>query len=463
MRPGSARHKAQQSIVPAPDKGLIAVVRSPSPSYEKAGAVFAIVLSIILTGPAIAPVRAATWYVDARTTRPGPGTLQAPLRDLQDALNRARDGDTVRIAAGTYRAAAEPYVEELCGNCAEHRTRVEASRGFLIQGKGLLLIGAGADANGTRLVTGAGYGVLFLDAHGSRLEGVRVTGGIRDADGNATDAGVVVRNGRVTITHCAISDNDHRDTTVVVGIGGVFGREGAELYILDNRIENNGWDGVALYRGASAVIADNVIRKGRGAGVGITWDAQATVVRNDVSEFWKGIGSFGNTRVVVRNNRVHHNLGWGIVASGSSFMDATNNAVVRNGNCGMALWSDSIQGRFANNLVYQNGWRKQWVCPCVGIWDYGQSKGFSLRNNVVYANEKGEYKAVEFDEDKPGPPWDPTGHDGNLSVDPQLADTVLYRLQADSPLIDAGDTLISDPDGSRSDIGVYGGPAANRR
>jgi len=34
------------------------------------------------------------------------------------------------------------------------------------------------------------------------------------------------------------------------------------------------------------------------------------------------------------------------------------------------------------------------------------------------------------------------------------------RLDPASPLIDAGDPTILDPDGSRSDIGIYGGPAA---
>jgi hypothetical protein len=409
----------------------------------------------------IIPVPAAqssTLYLNASATRSGDGSLRLPWRDLQQAIDEAGDGDTLRLAAGTYVAVPEIFEDPLCGNCREHQTAVTASRGFLIQDKSLVITGAGREA--TILETLAGYGVFFVNSAESRLEGIKVTSGRRDADGDATNAAVVVRRSRVTITDCALSDNDHRDTNVVVGIGGVFGREGAELFILGNEIENNGWDGVALYRGATAVISDNEIRNGRGAGVGITWDAQATVLRNDVSEFWKGIGSFGNSRVVARNNRVHHNLGWGIVASGTSFMDATNNVVFRNGNCGMALWSDSIQGRFANNVVYKNGWRKQWVCPCVGIWDYGQPAGFSVRNNLVFENEKGEYKAVEYDEDKPGPDYDLTGQFGNASADPFLADTLTFWPQPGSPLLNAGDSLLTDPDGSRSDIGVYGGPSA---
>ena len=416
-----------------------------------------VALGILLLCP---PAAAYTFYLDAHAKREGDGTLRRPWRDLQQAILHAASGDTLRLAPGNYRARPEPFTDDLCGNCLDPHTRVQATRGFVVAGKSLTILGAGAEA--TRLFTGAGYGVLFIDSPDSRLEGVKVTGGVRDADGNATDAAVVVRESQVVITRCSLSDNDQRDTSVVVGIGGVFGREDADLRIQDNLIENNGWDGVALYRGAKALIVDNTIRKGRGAGVGITWDAQATVLRNDVSEFWKGIGSFGTSHVEARNNRVHHNLGWGIIATGTSFMDATHNAVVRNGNCGMALWSDSIRGRFANNLVYRNGWRKQWVCPCVGIWDAGQPKEFAVRHNLVYANEKGEYKAVEFDEDKPGPPYDLTGQFGNLSVDPLLADTVLYRLQPQSPLWGAGDTLLSGGEGGRSTIGPQGGPCAER-
>jgi len=414
-----------------------------------------LILSII---PAVA-VQSTTHYLDPGSTRVGDGSLRSPWRDLQHAIDEASDGDTLRLAAGTYVAVPEIFQDPLCGNCERHQTPVTASRGFLIQNKSLCIIGAGNKA--TILETLAGYGVFLVNSTDSRLQSLKVTEGRRDADGDATNAAVVARWSRVTITGCSLSDNDHRDTNVVVGIGGVFGREGAELFILNNDIENNGWDGVALYRGATAHIADNVIRKGRGAGVGITWDAHATVLRNNVSEFWKGIGSFGNTRVVARNNLVHHNLGWGIVASGTSFMDATNNMIFRNGNCGMALWSDSIQGRFANNVVYRNGWRKQWVCPCVGIWDYGQPTGFSIRNNLVFENEQGDYKAVEFDEDKPGPRFNLTGQFGNTSVDPTLVDTLKFVPLPSSPLINTGDSLLTDPDGTRSDIGLWGGPTAS--
>ncbi len=47
----------------------------------------------------------------------------------------------------------------------------------------------------------------------------------------------------------------------------------------------------------------------------------------------------------------------------------------------------------------------------------------------------------------------------NISADPMFVnDTSDFHLQMYSPLIDAGDPTILDEDGSRSDIGLYGGP-----
>ena len=397
------------------------------------------------------PALAAVIHVDDfRDGARGTGTSTDPYRDLQRAFDSAVDGDTIIIATGRYESKPYAFPETLCGNCQEHKTDVDASRGFLIEGKGLTIIGAGADS--TILVTNAGYGVLFLHSYDSEISTLQITGGVRDLDGAATDAAVVVKWGRVTVRNCLITDNTNRPDSVVVGIGGVMGREGAELFIMNNRIENNTWDGVALYRGATAYIADNIINGGRGAGVGITWDATATVIRNRISNYWKGIGSFGDTRVICANNAVFDNLGWGIIATGTSYMDATNNVVYNNGNCGMAIWSDECSGRFSNNIVVENGWREKWVCPCVGVWNYGSLFNFDISYNNVWNNVAGEY----------GDMPDYTERNGNISVDPMFIDTDDFILSPDSPLIDKGNPLITDPDGSPSDMGIYGGPKAKR-
>jgi len=52
----------------------------------------------------------------------------------------------------------------------------------------------------------------------------------------------------------------------------------------------------------------------------------------------------------------------------------------------------------------------------------------------------------------------------NISVDPMFvnADGLDFHLQKYSPLIDAGDPSIKDVDGTRSDIGAYGGPRGEK-
>ncbi len=378
----------------------------------------------------------------------GTGSLDDPYRSLQFAIDHAVDGDVLRLAPGTYTAEPGVFVESLCGNCEEHRTDVEVTLGFVIKGLALHLIGSGAGE--TVLETNAGYGVYFEDSRGSTVAGLTITGGKRDPDGAATDAGVVARRSTVTLTGLEIADNTDRVDDVVVGIGGVMGREGAELFIIGNTIRNNGWDGIALYRGATAFIADNDISEGRGAGVGITWDATATVLRNRVSRYWKGIGSFGSSRVVVRNNAVFDNLGWGIIATGISYMEAANNVVARNGNCGFALWSDEATGIFTNNIVTSNGWRDEWVCPQVGVWMNGLSESIEISYNNVWDNVAGDYRDMD----------ELTGAGGNISLDPAFVDSLDFHLSPESPCLDAGNPIFTDPAGGPSDMGIHGGPAA---
>ena len=62
---------------------------------------------------------------------------------------------------------------------------------------------------------------------------------------------------------------------------------------------------------------------------------------------------------------------------------------------------------------------------------------------------------------------DPVGSGGNISAAPVYADVTAtdavdwdLTLDAGSPLIDAGDASILDPDGTTSDIGAHGGPGA---
>jgi len=380
----------------------------------------------------------------------------ADFTDIQEAVDAAGDGAMLIVEPGIYEAVPSDFTDPQCGNCQDPATEVAASTGFIIRGKSLTIQGAGD----VELVTNAGYGIYIEDCPDVKLVGLKITGGVRDQDGAATCAGVVVRRSTVEIAECEIYDNEGDYSETVAGIGGVMGREGAILHIHHNKIHDNSWDGVALYRGAQAVIHDNEIWNGRGACVGITWDSSATVIRNDIHDYWKGIGSFGNTRVGVFNNFVHDMHGWGIVATGTSDMICRNNTVVRCGNVGIAGWSETASIEIANNIIAHNGTVEQWVAPRVGIWMNCEAKNFEIRHNVIWDNfDAGvAFGYEEFEDGSWGYSYDSDYSDvkGNIYEDPLLVGDG-YTLDEGSPCIDGGAPEILDPDGSVSDVGVTGG------
>lgn len=366
-------------------------------------------------------------------------------RDLQNAINIAVDGDTLILEPGRYVAEPAPFIEETCGNCQEHQTTVTATRGFVIDAKKLFVRGRKAET--TILDTRAGYGLLLLRSKGSVIENLTITGGVRDPDGRATDGAMVAKYSDATIRRCVLQNNIGFFDSTIVGIGGVMIREGSNVRIEACRIQNNSWDGVALYRGAMAQILDCAIDSGRGVGIGVTWDATAVCLRNRISHYWKGIGSFGTATVVARNNAVFDNLGWGIIASGNSTMIAENNVSARNGNCGMAIWNKETRGRMVNNISAFNGWRKEWVCPCVGFWNQeSDTTGWQISHNLLWSNSAGNAQGADSA--------------AFMILNPQFADTMLFIPAEASPVFHAGDPELTNPDGSRSHIGLYGGPAS---
>jgi len=367
---------------------------------------------------------------------------------LQSAIDKASDDDTLIIARGTFSANRTIFGDSLCGNCPQHRTVIDATYAFIIKDKSICLIGS--NRRESILMTNAGYGLYILNSPKCTISNLTVTGGVRDSLEMASDGAVVIRNSNVLLENLDIINNNHEHGSAVAGIAGVVGREGAEIIVDNCRIINNSWDGVALYRGAVAIITDCLIKDGRGAGIGVTWDAICTAYRNIISGYWKGIGAFGTSWVSARNNAVYDNLGWGIIASGNSYMDVCNNVVHHNGNCGIAVWGSNTSGRFVNNIITENGWKKFWVCPCVGVYNYGDWSKWDFSYNLVWNNKEGNYRDI----------WDQTGVNNNISADPEFLDKTFFLPNRGSPVIDAGHQEISDPDGSCSDIGLYGGPQA---
>lgn len=429
-----------------------------------------------------APAPEVIVYVTSLPGDAGSGTEEDPYRDLQVALDAAPDGATIQMTPGTFSAVPAPYADPGCGNCDDFTfyNGAEATRGFYVAGKSLHLKGGGAGL--TILVTNAGYGLLFDEAGSSSVRDVSVTGGKRDADGNATDGGIVARMTTLLVENVSVVANDDLYTgplpDPVVGVCGIVGREGSILTVRDSIIEDNSWDGIALYRGVPGDVTSGPVATvercrigcnppcgngGRGAGIGVTWDADLVATGNVIHHYWKGIGSFGDSSAQLYNNVVRDQLGWGVIASGSSEMVAVNNAIVRNGTTGLAAWNAGVSGMFTNNVITANGTSAdEWVGVKAGIWFNATPGTFVLSNNLSWGNANVDACEGGSPNGEPCTPIPFDGVEGNLSLDPMLTDLLTndWHLMPGSPAIDAGADWLDDLDGSRSDMGVYGGPFA---
>lgn len=396
---------------------------------------------------------------------PGSGTAEDPFGDLQSAIDAVPSGARLVLAPGTYTATPTAEIEELCGNCEQHQTRVQYTSGFTVRGKSLAI--TGTDPASIRLETRAGYGLLIEGAGHVQLSNLVITGGVRDEAGEATSAAIVVRDSTVDVSDVTIAFNESlRAGNAYPGIAGIAGREGARLKVWGSTINRNGWDGIVLYRGARATVVNNFVGNGNGTGIAATWDADLTVINNRVTGYWKGIGGFGKSAVIARNNQVWEQSGWGIWAAGDedSTLEAINNVIVSSGNCGLVVGS-SARGRAVNNIIAFHGTQDPWVCPKTGVWLFAPLGPFRLSYNTIHGNplaavwRGGAQPAGDGGEDVSA---EVIGVDGNAAFDPSFAGARDFALAPGSPAIDAGDPAILDRDGTRSDLGHLGGPDAER-
>ncbi len=193
---------------------------------------------------------------------------------------------------------------------------------------------------------------------------------------------------------------------------------------------------------------------------------------------------------MVRNNVVYANstdqVGGGIVVE-TGTGDIYNNIVAYNesalGGGGILAVNGAVGARIVNNTVYDNTAGGDFSA---GIAALSGSDLYAVNNisvmNVqggMYAEDDAPLVDVRYndswasDEDGftnyAGSADSAEGVSGNVAVDPvfRILNTTYDvedddpRLQAGSPLVNTGDPSILDTDGSRSDMGAFGGPWGN--
>ena len=402
------------------------------------------------------------FYVATDTGVQGEGSIDKPFSDLQHAMDLAPDGSIIKLLPGIHTAHPEPYTDPSCGNCEPNSTKTpRATVGFRIKDKSLKILGSGADS--TILKTNSGYGLYVNNSCESELSELTITGGVRDIDPDASDGAVVVRESRLIIQNLIISNNNGLlpAPNYYPGIAGIVARERSDLVIINTKIANNSWDGVAVYNSGKIRLYNSVIKEGYGVGVGTTGSAKSIIINNNISNYWKGIGAFADSEVIAYNNTIHHNLGWGMYAGTTGKIDYSNNTVAYNDMNGVTL-SQVNNGIFQNNLIAFNGLYREKRYPensfggRSGLRLYTQESQWQIRYNVLYGNRLSNW--IRHDNNfLPENQW----QSGNLSEDPKLVSEFNLIPQSESSIQDKGNPELLDPNGTRSDIGATGGPYAN--
>lgn len=273
--------------------------------------------------------------------------MPADFTSIQAAVDSAKAGDTVKVAAGAY---FESVVM---------KARVD------IKGSG----------NTITTIISNGEKNTVTGADNATISRFLITNSLSDG------VGFLSNDTSPTITNCRISGCTK---------AGIVCNKGS-LTILNNMIFDN-YDGIVTGAG-EAIIKNNIIYSNYDSGIVI---------------------GTGNGAITVENNTISHNGYNGIYASESA-------AVV------------------VNNIISFN------------FYGYYQSNsGLSVLSfNDVFGN------SLNYRNISPGL--------GDISENPLFVDAKKYNfhLKKGSPAIDAGSPAILDPDGSRSDMGAFGGPGAD--
>jgi len=334
---------------------------------------------------------------------------------IQKCINICNDGDTVVVANGVYKE-------------------------FLITKTAITLLGSSMDSC---IIDGTGLGVYYtVEAKKITLAGFKIIGkGVSTGMWNA-----VVSANNININSCTITN-----ANVGVAIGPSSGRV-ENLIIKDVEI---GVHTFCAYDTCKPVISNCVI-----------------LLRHYQGNLLMGIDNYHNGQPTVENNI--------ILGPPKQSASGISNLIFLKS---MKVWGNMIAGFIYNievnsiidtALIVNNvllDYQKRGDSDYEGsIWAVGDKS--YIRNNIiansyiginVLGSPNSDYNLFWNNSTNATDARGIGAHD--IFADPMFVkDTLAYsgmgdfHLQKYSPAIDAGDPSILDKDGSRSDIGMYGGP-----
>jgi len=362
------------------------------------------------------------------TSTPPYLTWETASDSIQKCIYACNDGDTVYVANGIYKES-------------------------LLINKSIALIGSSMDSTviDGRGINGINTDYLTIDVEADcNIENFHIYG----RDLNALNLIEIFIGYQTIINNCNLENanglirNYGSSSKIINSFGHNFKRAFAFITSLTNtlvpEVDNCiidapplAWDAIYIDFGGNPVIRNNIIlMESVGIGpyaVGIDingWVNSATIENNLIfaEKGYSGVGI------------------WAIYDSNDSVKIYNNNIVYDLPNDGIGVHTVNKNAFIRNNIIEGTNLAMQLV-DTVSALDY----------NLIWNNNYDDISGLLLK----GP--------HNLFADPMFVkDTSVisgradYHLQAYSPAIDKGDTSILDKDGTRSDIGMYGGPWGER-
>ena len=316
---------------------------------------------------------------------------------IAEAVKRADEGDIIFISEGFY------------------------SEQISID-KNISLIGEGADM----VILSYAQAGNAIDIGGTNdtttvIEGMTITAkggwGIAIAPGGAA----TIRS--CTITKCGNGAININQSSAVVRL---------------NQLVENLTGAIYAYRDKGSLITNNIIEGNAESAGRDSWGSGGTIFLQEEG-----------TETIVANNLIKGNTGnaSGAIMCWGTAPTIKNNIIVENNSSGIFLNTNSMPTPAAplitSNIIVDN--------VAYGINDWQANSNEVVTYNNIFNNTEGDY-------------FQTTSDIGDIDDDPEFVNPSKddYHLQETSPCIDTGTpgAAHTDPDGSRNDMGIFGGPFA---
>ncbi len=359
-------------------------------------------------------------------------------------------------------------------------------------------------------------GGIHINLHAPTLRGNTISKNTSTNDGG----GIYIHESPSFLLENIITDNVSGDDGGGIRIFTSAAR--LERNQIDRNMADDGGGGIRISHKA-CLLVDNLVRENRSTvGGGIDLDNDSSVVRGGVisenrADQGGGINAvlfpwFGGT---IENVRIIKNRAYwgGGIALDNNFQQVALRGLTLEGNTGGrggGLYVRGTKFTLSNSVFIKNistgkggallvGINRPWRDPCPpcppqttgkvdfvvmygntapegsGLWT--DATGLSIGNSILSGNG-GPNTVVVAPVEKMAPvvpQWhynnilpatfmgmaNPTGTNGNLAVDPLFTSPATgdFQLLPGSPARNAGDPALLDQDGSRADMGQFGGPA----